>query len=368
MTPGRPFAPVTPAPLSRRATIGILGDGQLGRMLAQAAQRRGFQVHGFGQNPDSPLAQVTQAFTCAAFDDTAALDQFARQCDVVTSEFENVPLIALQQTNCRPQAPIFALAQDRLQEKQAAEAAGLRAAPFYAIDSFDDLQAALRHVGGAGILKTRRMGYDGKGQWRIHPDMDRINPNRPDTDLAALWAQTPGRDLILEGLVDFQFETSALIARNARGHVALFPCGQNVHRDGILFQSIVPGQVGPEIEAKAHAWAGQLAASLDLVGLLAIEFFVLAGGGLIFNEMAPRPHNSGHWTLEGCDQSQFDLAISALVNEDLRAPTQLSPAIMTNVLGQDILTPKTGPKTFWHDYGKTDPKPGRKMGHVTVLG
>lgn len=344
--------------LPRGATIGILGDGQLGRMIAHAAQRKGFKVHGFGQDRDGPLGQVTPYFTEAAFDDTAALQAFADACHVVTSEFENVPMAALKQTGCFPQASIFALAQDRLKEKQAAHEAGMTPAPFFAVDSRADLEAALAQTGGCGILKTRRFGYDGKGQWRL----------TTESDPKMVWAETPGRDLILEGWVDFAFETSALIARTERGDSALFPCGQNVHRNGILYQSCVPGIVTPDIEMKAHKAAEDLANHLDLRGLLAIEFFVTKVGDLIFNEMAPRPHNSGHWTLEGSDRSQFDVLIDVLTGAPLIAPTQLAPATMTNLLGSEILDIQSGPKTHWHDYGKADPKPGRKMGHVTVLG
>ncbi len=343
--------------LARRATLGILGDGQLGRMLAQAAQRRGFCVHGFGQDPQSPLAQVTNQFTCAPFEDQGALAGFAARCDQVTAEFENVPVQALEITQCQPAASIFALAQDRLQEKHAAAAAGLRTAPFFAIDAFADMQHAATQTEGQGVLKTRRLGYDGKGQWRIDPT----------TDLAALWSRTPKNDLLWEGLIDFAFETSALVVRNAAGQMVTFPCGENRHRKGVLHQSCVPGQVTPEIEAKAQQWSRDLAESLELVGLLALEFFVLDDRSLVFNEMAPRPHNSGHWTLEACDQSQFDLTISALVGQPLRPPIQLSPAVMTNLFGDDICHPKAGVKCFWHDYGKVDPKAGRKMGHMTQL-
>ncbi len=343
--------------LQRGATIGILGDGQLGRMLAQAAQRRGFKVHGFGQDRYGPLGQVTPYFTLAGFDDGAALTAFAEACDVVTSEFENVPLAALELTGCKPGAGIFALAQDRLKEKQAAAKIGLPTAPFFAVESLEQLQAVLAQVGGEGILKTRRMGYDGKGQWRFGPD----------NDVAAIWEETPKADLILEGLVDFAFETSALVARNAKGQVVTFPCGENVHRDGILYQSIVPGQVTPEAEATANTWAKSLANDLALEGLLALEFFVLKDGSLAFNEMAPRPHNSGHWTIEACDQSQFDMAVSAILNEDLRTPQQFASATMTNVLGNDIQNPISGPNTYWHDYGKAEPKAGRKMGHIAQL-
>ncbi len=343
--------------LARRATLGILGDGQLGRMLAQAAQRRGFRVHGFGQDRQSPLAQVTPQFTCAPFEDRCALESFAANCDQVTAEFENVPVNALEITRCQPAASIFALAQDRLQEKQAAAAAGLRTAPHFAIDSFRDMAHASEHTKGQGVLKTRRFGYDGKGQWRVEPT----------TDLATLWSQTPKNDLLWEGLIDFAFETSALVVRNASGQMVTFPCGENRHHNGILNQSHVPGQVTPEIEAKAQQWSRNLAESLNLVGLLALEFFVLDDHSLVFNEMAPRPHNSGHWTLEACDQSQFDLAISALAGQPLRPPIQLSPAVMTNLFGDDICHPRGGDKCFWHDYGKANPRAGRKMGHMTQL-
>ena len=340
--------------LPRGATIGILGDGQLGRMIAQAAQRKGFKVHGFGQDRHSPLGQVTAYFTQANFDDTRALEAFAAACDVVTSEFENVPLPALEATACKPAASIFALAQDRHLEKQAAQSAGLTTAPTATIDTMAELEQAVTAFGGKGILKTRRMGYDGKGQWRIDPQS-----NLPD-----LWEATPKADLILEGFVEFAFETSVLVVRNRQGQVVTFPCGENVHRDGILHQSIVPGQITPAIQAQADQWGKTLADSLALEGLLAIEFFVLSDGSLVFNEMAPRPHNSGHWTMEGADQSQFDVLVDALTNVILIAPRQLAPTTMTNLLGDEILERHSG---HLHDYGKARPKAGRKMGHVTQV-
>ena len=343
--------------LRRGATLGILGDGQLGRMLAQAAQRRGLKVHGFGQDRQSPLGQVTPYFTLAAFDDAAALRTFAEACHMVTAEFENVPLAALERTDCKPGRQIFALAQDRLKEKQAAANLGLATAPFFAIDTLQGLQDALAQVGGQGILKTRRLGYDGKGQWRC----------QRGSSAAVLWENTPKTDLILEGLVDFAFETSVLVVRNAKGQIVTFPCGENIHRNGLLYQSIVPGKVSPEVQAQADHWGARLAADLRLEGLLAIEFFVLANGSLVFNEMAPRPHNSGHWTLEACDQSQFDLTIRALLNEDLDVPKQRAPATMTNILGAAIHAPCSGFELHWHDYAKAEAKADRKMGHVTKL-
>ena len=340
--------------LPRGATIGILGDGQLGRMIAHAAQKKGFKVHGFGQDRFGPLGQVTAYFTQASFDDTDAVRAFAAACDVVTSEFENVPLPALKTTDCKPAAALFALAQDRHLEKQAAQRAGLTTAPNANIDSLEALKNAVEAFDNKGILKTRRFGYDGKGQWRIDAQ----------TNLAELWDSAPNGDLILEGFVSFAFETSVLVARNASGHMVTFPCGENVHCDGILHQSIVPGKITPAIQAQADQWGKSLAESLGLEGLLAIEFFVLDDGSLVFNEMAPRPHNSGHWTMEGADHSQFDMLVDALINAELRAPTQLAATIMTNLLGDDIITPQPG---HWHDYGKADPKSGRKMGHRTTI-
>ena len=341
----------------RGSTIGILGDGQLGRMLAHSAQRRGLRVHGFGQDDQSPLAQVTNRFTCAHYNDELELTKFRESCEWITSEFENVPLSALELTKCQPAAAIFKTAQDRLKEKQAAASVGMPTASFYVIDSYDDLVTALGQTKGEGVLKIRRFGYDGKGQWRISRN----------TDLDVLWENTPKADMILESIVKFDFETSVLVARNRSGQVVTFPCGENNHQQGILYQCIVPGRVTSEIEGAAQGFAVDLAESMALIGLLAIEFFVLSDGNLVFNEMAPRPHNSGHWTLEACDQSQFDVAVKALIGDPLRTPIQHRSAVMTNILGHHISVPKFNKNCYWHDYGKADPKTGRKMGHITQL-
>ena len=350
--------------LSRGATIGILGDGQLGRMLAQTAQRRGYKVRGYGQDAQGPLAQVVADFHRGGFDDHRALETFASGCDALTCEFESVPLsaieIASQNAHFYPrskQKSPFALAQDRLFEKQAAQAAKLTTAPFFAVDSLAQLEESLALLGGKGILKTRREGYDGKGQWRL----------KPETNLSNIWVQTPQKDLLIEGLVPFDFETSLIIARNDHEQVAYLSMGDNIHQNGILRECRIPGRVTQLIQDAAVQLGHQFMERHGIVGLIAIEFFVLPSRELVFNEFAPRPHNSGHWSLEGADRSQFDLLIDVMEKGTMVQPRLLYPTQMQNILGEEILNPEKAFDLFWHDYGKAEPKAGRKMGHVTKI-
>lgn len=343
-------------------TIGILGGGQLGRMIALAAANLGYRCHVYAPEADSIAADVCAGFTCAGWDDAEALAGFAAQCAVVTYEFENVPvgpLAALGDVALYPGTRSLEVAQDRAAEKRFVEDLGGRPAPWATVDSAEDLAASIGLIGTPGILKTRRDGYDGKGQWRIMT---------PD-DAAGL--ELPDAALVYEGFVRFDAEFSVILARGADGDVRFWDSAENSHKAGILSQSVVPAgsAVRAQVEA-ARALAKQVADSLGHVGVLTLEFFATADGP-VFNEMAPRVHNSGHWTVEGALTSQFENHVRAICGLPLGS-TELCAAgvVMDNLIGDDahdwpaILS---DPANHLHLYGKAAVRPGRKMGHVTRL-
>ncbi len=343
-------------------TIGILGGGQLGRMIALAAANLGYRCHVYAPEADSIAADVCAGFTCAGWDDAEALAGFAAQCAVVTYEFENVPvgpLAALGNVALHPGTRSLEVAQDRAAEKRFVEALGGRPAPWATVDSAEDLAGAVARIGTPGILKTRRDGYDGKGQWRIMT---------PD-DAAGL--ELPDAALVYEGFVRFDAEFSVILVRGTDGDVRFWDSAENSHKAGILSQSVVPAgaAVRAQVEA-ARALAKQVADSLGHVGVLTLEFFATADGP-VFNEMAPRVHNSGHWTIEGALTSQFENHVRAICGLPLGS-TELCAAgvVMDNLIGDDahdwpaILS---DPANHLHLYGKAAVRPGRKMGHVTRL-
>jgi 5-(carboxyamino)imidazole ribonucleotide synthase len=343
-------------------TIGILGGGQLGRMLAMAAAQLGYRCHIFAPEADSIAAEVSAAFTCAEWDDADAMARFAADCAVVTYEFENVPvapLAALGAVPLRPHPRALETAQDRLAEKTFVAGLGGTPAPFALVDTRADLDAAIAAIGMPGILKTRRDGYDGKGQWRIMAAAD-----AQALELAA----TP---LIYEGFVTFDAEFSVILCRGEDGDVRFFDSARNAHVSGILARSTVPAgepivaQVGP-----ARELAAKVAQALDYVGVLTLEFFATADGP-VFNEMAPRVHNSGHWTIEGAVTSQFENHIRAICGLPLGDTGLAAKAVeMRNVIGdaaEDWPTILADPCSHLHLYGKAAARPGRKMGHVTRL-
>ena len=344
-------------------TIGILGGGQLGRMIALAAANLGYRCHVYAPEADPIAADVCAAFTQGAFDDEAALSAFASQCAVVTYEFENVaagPLGAIApHARLHPPARALEVAQDRVNEKTFVEALGGRPAPWAVVDSTGDLRAAVATIGTPGILKTRRDGYDGKGQWRI---MD-------GTDADAL--DLPGVPLIYEGFITFEAEFSVILVRTSAGEVRFWDSAQNVHKNGILDRSSVPASavILDQVEA-ARALAAKVADALDYVGVLTLEFFATADGP-VFNEMAPRVHNSGHWTIEGALTSQFENHVRAICGLPLGSTALAAKGVvMDNLIGDDahdwpaILS---DPANHLHLYGKAAVRPGRKMGHVTRL-
>ena len=343
------------------ATIGILGGGQLGRMLAIAAAQLGYRCHIYAPEPDSVAAEVSARFTCADWDDADALADFARSCDVITYEFENVPvapLAAIPAGRLHPLPQALETAQDRLNEKRFVEELGGRAAPFQAVDSAEDLARAIDRIGTPGILKTRRDGYDGKGQWRIG--------SAHEADGIAL----PEVPLVYEGFVRFEAEFSVILARGDDGAIRFWDSAQNVHENGILALCTVPAS--PAVQAQvgaARAIAKHVADALDYVGVLTLEFFATANGP-VFNEMAPRVHNSGHWTIEGALTSQFENHIRAICGLPLGDTALAARQVeMRNLIGEglDAAAILADPANHLHLYGKSEARNGRKMGHVTRL-
>ncbi len=352
-------------PLAPGATIGILGGGQLGRMLAMAAARLGFDVHIYTPEADSPASRVAAQTSIAAYDDAAALLAFAEKVDVVTAEFENVPAetaAALKAAGAlvRPNPRALELAQDRVSEKRLFESADIPVAPFAEVSTRADLDAALGKIGLPAILKTRRLGYDGKGQARI----------KSAGDIAPALEAMAGQDAILEGYVSFAREVSVIAARGVSGAFAAYDLAENVHADGILATSTIPARCDEAVQKQAHGIAKRLADKLDYVGVFAIEFFLMEDASLIANEMAPRVHNSGHWTEAACAISQFEQHIRAVAGWPLGASVRHSDAVMTNLIGEDVETwtqVAGDPSAMLHLYGKREARPGRKMGHVTRI-
>lgn len=342
--------------------IGILGGGQLGRMLSVAAARLGLTTHIFEPQPEPPASQVAHRLTTASYDDTDALEAFARSVDVITYEFENVPARALDLLEgicpVRPGRRALAVSQDRLSEKDFLTDIGLRTAPYAAVDTAEELRAALDQIGRPAILKTRRLGYDGKGQVRI--------TGEDTAEAEKLLSQTPS---LLEGYVDFAFEVSVIAARGLDGRVACYDPGENSHSDGILRRTRVPSRLSGSQTADAVLLAGRILNALDYVGVMGVELFVTPGG-LLVNEIAPRVHNSGHWTQQGCAIDQFEQHIRAVAGWPLGDGRRSQDVEMENLIGADMdrLADIAGdPAASLHLYGKGETRPGRKMGHVNRI-
>jgi len=345
------------------ATIGILGGGQLGRMLSVAASRLGLKTHIFEPGSNPPAGQVADAVTTAGYDDLAALGRFAASVDVITYEFENIPTAALDHLETlrpiHPDRKALSTSQDRIVEKQFLQSLGLNVAAFAQVDTLADLQAALQSIGTPCILKTRRFGYDGKGQVRIDDIAE------ADTAFKAL----NGAPAVLEGFVRFEREISVIAARNQTGEVACYDPGENVHRSGILHTTTVPAQLTLAQKTDAVILAGQILNALDYVGVMGVELFV-THQGLIVNEIAPRVHNSGHWTQQGCAVDQFEQHIRAISGWPLGDGQRYGDVVMENLIGNDMdRMPELAsePGTALHLYGKADIKPGRKMGHINRI-
>lgn len=346
------------------ATIGILGGGQLGRMLSLAASRLGFKTHIYCPDPESPAFEVTPHRTLAGYDDHAALSAFAAAVDVVTYEFENVPAMTAatvaELRPLRPGANALAAAQDRLTEKAFVGGLGIPVVPHRGIASLNELKLALGSLGSPAILKTTRLGYDGKGQRKI----------ATLGEATAAFADLKPHPLVLEAFVPFVREISVVLARGLDGAVAAFDPAENVHRNGILFTSTVPAAISAETAAQAVAHATRIAAALDYAGVLGVEFFVLGDGSLLVNEIAPRVHNSGHWTEAVCVTDQFEQHIRAIAGWPLGDPSRLGDVVMENLVGAEIsaIPDRLGPGIRPHAYGKTEVRAGRKMGHLNRVG
>lgn len=352
------------------AMLGILGGGQLGLMFTVAAKTMGYRVTVLDPDPESPAAQFADVHLCAAFNDARALEQLAGSCAAITTEFENVDADSMRQlatrTRVSPSGDCVAIAQDRIVEKRWINKAGLPTAPTLAVECAQDLAGDLSAY-LPGILKTARLGYDGKGQCRI----------RNAEEARAAFAEMGGAACVLEKMLDLKLEVSAIVARSSRAQVQVFPVAENQHRGGILDVCIVPARIDPALADSARSMACQLAEALDYVGVLAVEFFVLQDNTLVVNEMAPRPHNSGHYTLDACVTDQYQQQVRTLCGLLPGVPDLLSPVVMVNLLGDSW--PETGGEPHWdvlmeapnahlHLYGKRQARIGRKMGHFTVLG
>jgi len=346
--------------LTSGSTIGILGGGQLGRMLAMAAAQLGLRVHIYAPDKDSIAAEVAAQFTCAAWDDGAALAAFAAGCDAITFEFENIevgPLAALPQALVAPNLRALEVAQDRMAEKAFVSALGGRPAPFAPVTTQQDLGAAIADIGVPGIIKTCRDGYDGKGQWRLSSPADAAN------------VKLPGTACVYEGFVHFDCEFSVILVRGHDGEVRFWDSPHNTHEHGILAHSVLPAPeiVGDQVPS-ARALAQRVAEALGYVGVMTCEFFATQSGP-VFNEMAPRVHNSGHWTIEGAVTSQFENHIRAVAGLPLGETSSTARRIvMDNLIGQealDIARHLSDPTAHLHLYGKRVAREGRKMGHIT---
>jgi 5-(carboxyamino)imidazole ribonucleotide synthase len=345
------------------STIGILGGGQLARMLALAAAPMGLKSHVFAPEKDSPAFQVSAAHTVAAYDDQIALKAFAASVDAVTYEFENVPVETVwfleTLVPVRPGAKALGVAQDRIKEKTLARELGAMTADFSAVASLADVQAALSRLGVPGILKTARMGYDGKGQAKI----------LSFDDAASAWAAMKNQPSIYESFVNFECEVSVLVARGLDGKMACFDVTENEHRNHILQTSTVPARIASELAAEAIFVAQRMAEALDYVGVMGVEFFV--GADVLYvNEIAPRVHNSGHWTQNACVVSQFEQHMRAVAGWPLGATVRHSDVVMTNLLGDEahdwaVLAQEPG--SALHLYGKAEARAARKMGHINRI-
>lgn len=359
---------MTNATINPGSTIGVLGSGQLGRMFAIAARRMGYRVHTFSPSSDTPTGQVADVEIEASYDDLEAVRDFAQAVSVVTFEFENVPAAtvetAAQFTFVRPAGSVLHTTQNRLREKTFLSARGFPVTPFKAINSLSELRSALAEFGYPAILKTAGFGYDGKGQSRV---------KSPD-DLEEIWRPYAGQEMVLEAFVDFECELSVVAARGLDGAFTHWGAIENTHRNHILDVSIAPAALPPEISQEAVEITRAVLDQLDVVGVLCVEFFLTRGGKLLINELAPRPHNSGHLTFDACVTSQFEQQLRAVCGMPLGSTELLRPAAMANLLGDlwekgepNWAAACAFPDVKLHLYGKMAAKSGRKMGHLTAM-
>ncbi len=353
--------------------IGVIGGGQLGRMTAIAARQMGYEVLVLDPDPRCPAGQVASGVIASPYSDRSAASELARRSDVVTYEFENIDATVVEAAEAVgrvfPSSKVLRVCQHRVLEKQAVERAGSRVSPFRQVVTEADFYAAVKDIGLPAVLKTATMGYDGKGQAVLRS---------PGAEAAAAFARLRGQAdvLVYERFVPFAKELSVICARGQDGETVCFPCTENVHKDNILDTSTAPADVPPEAAGEASRIATSIAAALDIVGLICVELFLTTDGGLLVNELAPRPHNSGHWTIEGCRTSQFHQLVRALCGLSLGAVDMAAPVAMANLLGDiwlstdmkpDFARALRVPGASLHLYGKVEPRAGRKMGHITVV-
>ena len=350
------------------STVGVMGGGQLGRMFAIAARRMGYRVHTFSPDEDTPTGQLADLEVAARYDNEEEVENFARGVDVLTFEFENIPAQTIEwcARHCavRPSGDVLHITQHRLREKEFLDRAGLPLPGFKAVASAGELAFAVAEIGSPSVVKTASFGYDGKGQRLI----------RPGDNLQQAWAPFAGQSAVLESFVDFAMELSVIVARGIDGAMRTFPVGRNDHANHILDVTVVPFG-DPEIEGVARDLACAVAEKINLVGLLAVEMFLRYDGSLLINELAPRPHNSGHWTFDACVTSQFEQQLRAVCGLPLGATDVLRPAAMANLLGDlwakgepDWAAALAMPEVKLHLYGKAEPRRGRKMGHLVAFG
>ncbi len=351
------------------STIGVMGGGQLGRMFAIAARRMGYRVHTFSPDEDTPTGQLADREVAARYDDAEAVRDFARGIDVLTFEFENIPVQTVEWARefceVRPAARVLHVCQHRLREKEFLDQAGIPLPGFMAVSSAGELAAAAAELGLPAVLKTAAFGYDGKGQRKL----------LPGDNLAEAWAPFAGTGAVLEQFVQFEKEISVLVARGVDGVTATYPVCENVHRNHVLDVTIVPANIAPETAARARALAVEVAEKLGLVGLLAVEMFLRADGAILVNELAPRPHNSGHFSFDASVTSQFEQQLRAVCGLPLGGTESLRPAAMVNLLGDlwddgepNWVAALALPEVKLHLYGKATARAGRKMGHLTAFG
>jgi 5-(carboxyamino)imidazole ribonucleotide synthase len=362
------FLPMISSAILPGSTVGILGGGQLGRMFAIAARRMGYRVHSFDPQPDSPAGQVSDLEITASYDDLAAVRRFASGVSVLSFEFENIPLSAIEAAEeispVRPRGEVLHICQNREREKRFLEAGGFPCAPFAVVDSAETLALALETIGTPSVLKTADFGYDGKGQLKISGPIP----------VGETWNSFHAPRAVLEKWISFDAELSVVVARGLDGSVAAFPPSENIHRNHILDLSIVPARFPQKTLEEAIALATQIAIELDVVGLLAVELFLTTDGRLLVNELAPRPHNSGHFSFDACVTSQFEQQLRAVCGLPLGSTALLTPVVMLNLLGDlwgascpDWPGLLANPSAKLHLYGKSEARPGRKMGHVCFL-
>ena len=361
MTSSRVFLP--------GSVIGLMGGGQLGRMFAIAARRMGYRIHTFSPDEDTPTGQLADREISAPYEDAEAVRDFARGIDVLTFEFENVPTQTIEWAGefceVRPSAGVLHVCQHRLREKQFLSLGGFPIGNFTHVTSLEELAKSVKIIGIPSILKTAAFGYDGKGQRKIEIR----------DDLAEVWAPFQGSAAVLEQFVRFEKEISVIVARGIDGRMVAYPVCENAHRNHILDVTMVPAGIPPEVDFEARSLAAGIAERLDLVGLLAVEMFLLADGKLLVNELAPRPHNSGHFSFDASVTSQFEQQLRAVCGLPLGSTESLRPSAMVNLLGDlwaygepDWVAAAAMPDVKIHLYGKSDPRPGRKMGHLVAFG